>query len=304
MAAAQPAVVAHLDANVVLRALRKEVLHEQPAARAERQRLHAVLLLHVVGDAIDDRVDRGRRAADRHAADRPRRRQIALHERLRHPEHAGDVVEAVAGVVGLQEVVDVDVQRQQVAHGVAVLGAVEAMERLRAPGIGRRRPGGVQLRLQPRRDAVVLGLVRARPADRRHHGPAQLAHDLLPHVGMAAHVGGIEAVERQPGRPDALVVTGDAVAGEQRVRRRAGTGRGQRAAARRPPPRRAQPDRPAARRQVQGIGAGTPRFYPTASRRTAGRRGPRHSPARPSAAPPPTAAQGAHSAPRRERAVS
>ena len=45
---AQAPVVPHVDANLVFGRLREEVLHQQPAARAERQRFYAVLLLHVL----------------------------------------------------------------------------------------------------------------------------------------------------------------------------------------------------------------------------------------------------------------
>ena len=67
--------------------------------------------------------------ADRQAADLARGRQILLEQRRRDAQHAGLVVEPVALVVGRQQVGDVHVQVQQVADGIAVLGAVQAVHR-------------------------------------------------------------------------------------------------------------------------------------------------------------------------------
>ena len=50
----------------------------------------------------------------------------------RHAEHVGDVVEAGRRIVRRQQRADVDVEREQVANGVGVLGAVEPMQRRRA----------------------------------------------------------------------------------------------------------------------------------------------------------------------------
>jgi len=113
-----------LDLDVVLRLLRELVRHQRTAAGAERQPVHAVVLLHVGREAVGLAHDRRRRAPDRSPADRPGRREVALQQRLRHPQRGPDVVEAVAGVVGGQQGVGVDLQGQQVADRVAVLGAV------------------------------------------------------------------------------------------------------------------------------------------------------------------------------------
>ena len=76
------------------------------------------------------------RISEREPADLPRREQVPLHQRRRDRQHLGDVVEAVlVGVVGRQQRPRVDVEREQIADGVRVFGAVQAMER---------RPAGIR----------------------------------------------------------------------------------------------------------------------------------------------------------------
>ena len=151
-----------LDLNVVLRLLRKQVRYQRAAAGAERQPIHAVVLLQVGCQAVGLAHHRRRRTPDRHPADRPRRSEIALQQRLRHPQRGPDVVEAVAGIVGGQQGVDVDLQGQQVPDGVAVLGAVETVERRGSAGIGSRRGRPIQLALQPGREPERRCLIRPR----------------------------------------------------------------------------------------------------------------------------------------------
>ena len=142
--------VGEIEAERVLGVLRKHVGDERAAARAERQALDAIVLEQAGRDGVGLRARTGRCVADRDAADLARRRQIALHQRLRHLEHAGHVVEAVAGAVARQERGDVDVEREHVADGVVILGAVQAMERFGAAGIRARRRGAVERGLEIR----------------------------------------------------------------------------------------------------------------------------------------------------------
>ena len=74
---------------------------------------------------------RQRAVADRQAADLHRRGDVALNQRRRHGERLGDVVEALARAVGRQQRVHVDVEREQIADRVGVLGAVQPMQRRR-----------------------------------------------------------------------------------------------------------------------------------------------------------------------------
>ena len=66
--------------------------------------------------------------------------EIALEQRRRRAQQIGDVVEAERRVVGRQQRRDVDVEREQVAHRVRVLAAIETPDE-RPAGIGRRRAG-------------------------------------------------------------------------------------------------------------------------------------------------------------------
>ena len=92
-----------LDANRVLRVHRERVVDGRAAARAEQLAGQAIVLGEIVGDPeiVDGR--KRRRGSDRRAADLLRRRQIPLHQRRRQLQYAGNVVEAVARVVGRKQ---------------------------------------------------------------------------------------------------------------------------------------------------------------------------------------------------------
>ena len=125
------------------------------------------------------------RIADRQRADALGRGQIALEQHRRHARARRRCCRSRAlESSGGSSDVDVDVERQQIANRVGVLGAIQAMHE-RPAGIGRRRA---------RRDracasseatsALPRGGVRPRHARRRHHARAHLADHLLPHVGV------------------------------------------------------------------------------------------------------------------------
>jgi hypothetical protein len=126
---------------------------------------------------IDDLRSAAGAVADAPAADLHGRRHIALHERRRHRERLGQVVEAFARPSAGSSERDVDVERQQVANGVRVLDAIEPMQR-------RRR----QVRVRRQRLVETASSAAAKPsstarsgaATRRRHQPGlQLEHDLL-----------------------------------------------------------------------------------------------------------------------------
>ncbi len=230
MGLAQPPGAGELDAEVVARVLREEVLDVQAATGAEGQRLDPGVLRQVLGRLVGVGGHGRGRAAHREPRDGAGGGEVALHERLRHAEDAADVVEAEARVVGGEEVVGVEVDGQQVAHGVAVLGAVEAVEGGGAPGVAGGGPVGVELALEPVEEAVEVGGRGPGPPGRGHDAAPQLADDPLPLGRVAADVGEVEGVEGQPHRAElpherrrgaplavhrALVVAGDAVAVEQ-----------------------------------------------------------------------------------------
>ena len=106
-----------------------------PTDRSERQSLEMLVLRQILADAIGFAHRPARWIADRQGADLCRGRQIALLQRRRHAQHVGDVVEPVSGVVGRQQRRCVDLQREQIANGVGVLGAVHAPQH-RPAGVG------------------------------------------------------------------------------------------------------------------------------------------------------------------------
>ena len=67
------------------------------------------------------------RIAERQRADALGRGQVALEQHRRHAEHVGVVVEAGARIVRRQQRRDVDVEREQIANRVGVLGAIQPM---------------------------------------------------------------------------------------------------------------------------------------------------------------------------------
>ena len=230
VALAQTPGAGELDAEVVARVLREQVVDVEAAPGAERQRLDPGVLGQVLGRLVGVGGHGRGRAAHREPRDGAGGGEVALHERLRHAEDAADVVEAEARVVGGEEVVGVEIDRQQVAHRVAVLGAVQTVEGGGTPGVAGGGPRAVELALEPVEEAVEGGRRGPGPPGRGHDAAPQLADDLLPLGGVAADVVEVEGVEGQGHRAElpherrrgaplavhhALVVAGDAVAVEQ-----------------------------------------------------------------------------------------
>ena len=116
------------DLQVVLRVERECVADDDAAACAERKALDVRILREVAGHAIHGAIESNRRIADRQPADPGGRGHVSLDERRRDAEHIGDVVEAGRGVVWRQQRADVDVEREQIANGVRLLGPVQTMQ--------------------------------------------------------------------------------------------------------------------------------------------------------------------------------
>src|SRR5262249_53269347 len=104
---------------------------QHAAARAQWKSLDVTILREAA--RWRERHLRGahRPIADGESADLHRRRNVALNERGRGREGLSEIVEALARSVGRQQRVDVDVEREQIANGVGVFGAVETMKRRR-----------------------------------------------------------------------------------------------------------------------------------------------------------------------------
>ena len=143
-----------------------------------------------------------------------RRRHVAVHQRGGDRERVGIVVEAEPGQVAGQQLRAVDLQLQQVVHGLDVLGPVQAA-RGNPAGIGRGRR--VQRRFERGQEALHRGSGGPRPPSRRHQPVAQLAVHLLEHFRVALHVADVEPFQGEPARPEPVAVAGDAVPVEQRA---------------------------------------------------------------------------------------
>ena len=211
-------VPAEPDLHQVLAVQRKIVADERAAARAVRQALvHAGVLPEPARqvEGLHRRPDG--RIAHGELADAARREHVAAEQRRRHRQHLGDVVEALVRLVGRQQLLGVDLQRQQVADGVAVLEAVQAV----IGDAARIRVGGgvaVELGLQPGNERVELRRLGTAASRGRHRAAAQLADHLLPDLGARADAGHVGRVEQQVGGPQPIVVAGDAVAVEEGAR--------------------------------------------------------------------------------------
>ena len=226
--------------------LRERVAEQQAAARAERQPVD-LFLLRVVRRDPERQPHHVLVGADREAADSARGRQVLFEQRRRDAQHAGLVVEPVALVVGGQQVGDVHLQVEQIADGVAVLGAVQPVHRLE-PGIGmlpRLRfelpfeRGGERRRAWPRRAAACPAAASCRRASCAPPSPrSRRARRRRP---------GSCPSSDEPAGLGARVVAGDAVLSEPARRRARGR--------RRLPSRRGQPARVLARPwDVRGAG--------------------------------------------------
>ena len=106
------------------------MLYMQAAARPERQPFDPRVLRQILRRLVGIGGNRGRRTAHGQAAHGAGRGEIALHQRLGHPQHAADVVEAEAGIVGRKQVVGFHFDRQQIADGVdADVGEIQRVQR-------------------------------------------------------------------------------------------------------------------------------------------------------------------------------
>ena len=214
-------VLQQIDAEVVVGIEREVVVNHDAAARAERQAVDVVGLGAIRRNTVHSAHGRDVRIADREARDLARRRQVLFEQRGRDLQDVGDVVEPVRLIVGREKGSRVDVEREQVADGVGVLGPVQAVER-RPAWVGFRESRAIDRGFEKRDEGLDAGLVRTRRAERRHHAAAQLSDDFLPGLGPSRDAVEIHLVEHQASRLDPLVVTRDAIPGHQCARRRSG----------------------------------------------------------------------------------
>ena len=216
----RPADVAPLQPNPedVVAVERERVAGGQATVRGERQVLaHPGFLPRRVRQRVrlDDRAILER--ADGQTADLRGRGDVAVHQRGGHRQHLGVVVEAEARHVAREQGLAVDLQVQEVAHGVDVLGPVQAV-RDHAPRVGRRGAHAVELRLERRHEGVDHRGLGPRASRGRHQPAAELAGHLLEELAVHVRPIDVDPVEHHPGRLQPLVVAGHAVAVEERAR--------------------------------------------------------------------------------------
>ncbi len=202
------------DVQHVLAVGREVVVDGDAAARAQRQ---AILveqlragLLRAIGGAGGQRIlvahglhDHGARGGD-----------VLVEEGRRDLQRGGDVVEALARLVARQHVGRIDLDAEQVAHGVGVFLAVQAMQADMAR-IRMRLAGLVEVAFHPGDERGARGLVRHLVAAGRHLLAAQLAHDLLEHVDVLGDIRLGHRVEGDAAGPVLGVVALGAVGAEQ-----------------------------------------------------------------------------------------
>ena len=196
----------------------------QPAAGPERQVLaHAVVLVQQprrrVRGGGEPGADGG--VPDREPADAVGGGEVAVEQGGRHREGLGVGAEPfLAHVVGRkQQPAFVDLQIEEAAHRVAVLGRGQAAHGGPA-GVGALGRGGVKPALEPAEKPLVNVRLGARPAGRRHHAEPQLADNRLPHIGVGPDIAGVEPVEghrHQPPRLPGRGVAREAVALHERL---------------------------------------------------------------------------------------
>ena len=193
----------------VLAVERKRVPHRQAAARRERQIVARPRAAVLEPDLVDlhDRPVVG--ARHREAADLRRGGDVARHERRRHREHVGVVVEAEPGHVARQQLRPVDLEVEQVADDVDVFGPVHATRGhpSRIGSLGRR---AIQRGFDRGDERVQRRGVGPRRTGRRHRAATQLAHDLLEHRGMLPRVGRVDACKDELAALEPVVVAGHA----------------------------------------------------------------------------------------------
>ena len=135
----------HLHGELILGVERQRDLREDAADRADGLAFDVRVLRRVLADVERLARDADVGIADGQRADLVRGLHEALEEHRRHAEHVADVVEAVRGVVRRQQRRGIDVEREQIAHRVGVLGAIQAVQH---------RPAGIRLRRR-RRDRAT-----------------------------------------------------------------------------------------------------------------------------------------------------
>ena len=125
--------------------------------------------------------------------------EIFFHEQRRDRQHVADVVEAVADIVRRKIVRRLEVDAEQIAHGVVVLRAIQSPDGDSAGIAFEFAVDVVELVLQPRRDRQEIVMRRPLAAlfDGGHGFDLQHREDLLPNLARILHrLLAVEVVQR------------------------------------------------------------------------------------------------------------
>ena len=167
----------------------------------------------MAGGAVGGLQRHGLRIAHRLQRQRARRGDRLVHERRSHLQQLGVGVEVVLQLVLRQPGGGVDVEVQQVTHGIGVLAAIQASQRhIAGVGCGL---GFVQRAFQPGNHACHGGVLGLRFARRRHQAAAEFLDGGFPDLGVLGDGVRGHGVEGYTARPVRGVVTLEAVVLDQ-----------------------------------------------------------------------------------------
>ena len=150
------------------------------------------------------------RVADREARDGAANRHVTFDQDRGHRKDIADIVKTIAGVVDREGVTRFDVEREQVADGVRVFVAIQAVDGGMA-GVRMGGGGSVELGFEVGGEGFLRGGIGVRDAERRHLLRFDFPEHLFPEAGIARNVGEVEALERQAGGFEFVVVAALAI---------------------------------------------------------------------------------------------
>src|SRR5207249_4259899 len=107
---------------------------------------------------------------------------------------------------------------EQIANGVAVLGSVQAMKRLRSARVRSIGLCPIERRLYGGNERVHRRFIGTWRSQGRHRSGTKLAHRLFHDVGGRTGLRHVHALQRETAGLHSIVVTGDTVALERRTR--------------------------------------------------------------------------------------
>ena len=118
---------------------------------------------------------------------------------------------AVTVVVAGQELLGIDVEREQVANRVSVFRTGEAVKRRESTRIRPGRGHTVEIRLELRGHRILRRVVWTRQTSRRHRATPKPSHHLFPCLRSCPWCAWVDRVELQASRAQFFVVAGNTV---------------------------------------------------------------------------------------------